>query len=1336
MKKSLVCAIFCLFVSASSWAQGVGYFHKETEPGGGDVKNPSIKVCSSGASMIKQPCDLPVTIYTDDTLTVPKANPFRGDANGNYEFHVAAGVYVVSVGVPFVPGYSYKINLVSAGAATPGSPVNSLQANINGGLAGTAGITTPDGGNSLVIKGVDPWADVRAFGAKGVGTTVFPTSTTTTCTAAACTTGAQTYNAGDGITIRGAGAANGMATPGAPTVTPALAITGTVPDAPSLSSVNSPTGASTYLYKVVARDKFGGLTLPSAATTITNGLAALGLNTLTVSSCSRSNQTVSCTTTGTQNLSVGALVHLAGGSNSQFTGYFNLATVNNGSNGFTINLTPMDTRLGAATSETGGTVSYYTANKITWTAVSGSPWQYYICAERPGDVAYSLIGTSAPTSSDYTITSFFDYGSTLLGNQTFPPYVTNSVCTAGSATKDPFTTTVATSDGAGTFTLSSAVTTNVTNATSVYDAAPNILAAVKSIGYTSPAFTGGSIYLPPVPIVGQTYGYPINSYLVIPANIKIIQAGPIIVNETIEIGSNTNWDGGWAVGSSAGTFAFGTWALTYCQYANPCIYSNQPGNGTYENLTLQSFGSNGGTLWLTDSAYQLSWRNVSFDTNQSASTDYIGKGLVNRSATSGGNIYHFDHVSFSGGPNNTSDSSWSPLLYFPIALTSGQAAGATVDAAFVDAHDIFFSHRGIEWDVDGGAYNCNFDWAYRQGGVNPFLTLGNYAGLPAGSCNINHLILDSELQPVIANLSSTNGTVNGVSIKLTQINSNSADLDGRRPPVISGWMPYAVNYDQILGSYTQGAGVATTDLNGTTASVVGATYDFFCPELVAPPSGVAAQDILYCDATAHRWKMLNNNGSADTVVGAATTDAFSNKSVTDKLPFTETTAPSGSAASDIFWADSTAHRPKFNANNAGAETVASTSVTPVNGDCVIWVGTIGKLGDSGSACGAGGAGGMDPNMDNMANPTAMNHSLIPAAMNVVAAGDATHGFTNIFLCTVANQCGSFNTANLTSNRSMNIPDAASTLIRDTPAVSHQFISACALATGACTQAQPTLADLGAGTAAAGLYNFAAGTMQIPQAAGFVALVNSTLGLDTTANAMHGWINSADAVLSGFASAPAGTKCVQSTGTKGLLTEASLACGTWSDASTNTGTNKTLSQEGTGNVITVVASPWMRAAGCNNSTAAPAFDLPVTQAPTPNCLTGTNVQKATLDYDDSVNEFSQFDMALPHTWTGAIDINLKWLVTATGGANAVKWTVQTACSADAATYDTAFNAAQTITTNVAANNIQTVSSQATVTVTGCAIDNVMNFKIGRDTTDTFTGTARLIGAQVILRHTGK
>lgn len=48
----------------------------------------------------------------------------------------------------------------------------------------------------------------------------------------------------------------------------------------------------------------------------------------------------------------------------------------------------------------------------------------------------------------------------------------------------------------------------------------------------------------------------------------------------------------------------------------------------------------------------------------------------------------------------------------------------------------------------------------------------------------------------------------------------------------------------------------------------------------AAPSGVAGSDILYADSTAHRLKMINNNGAADTVVGAATTDTLTNKTLT------------------------------------------------------------------------------------------------------------------------------------------------------------------------------------------------------------------------------------------------------------------------------------------------------------------------------------------------------------------------------------------------------------------------------------------------------------------------
>lgn len=51
----------------------------------------------------------------------------------------------------------------------------------------------------------------------------------------------------------------------------------------------------------------------------------------------------------------------------------------------------------------------------------------------------------------------------------------------------------------------------------------------------------------------------------------------------------------------------------------------------------------------------------------------------------------------------------------------------------------------------------------------------------------------------------------------------------------------------------------------------------------AAPSGVSSNDILYADSTAHRLKMNNNNAGVDTVVGAATTDTLTNKTLTSPV---------------------------------------------------------------------------------------------------------------------------------------------------------------------------------------------------------------------------------------------------------------------------------------------------------------------------------------------------------------------------------------------------------------------------------------------------------------------
>jgi hypothetical protein len=46
---------------------------------------------------------------------------------------------------------------------------------------------------------------------------------------------------------------------------------------------------------------------------------------------------------------------------------------------------------------------------------------------------------------------------------------------------------------------------------------------------------------------------------------------------------------------------------------------------------------------------------------------------------------------------------------------------------------------------------------------------------------------------------------------------------------------------------------------------------------VGAPGCVAGFDLIWADSTAHRLKQCNNGGTADTVVGAATTDTFTNK---------------------------------------------------------------------------------------------------------------------------------------------------------------------------------------------------------------------------------------------------------------------------------------------------------------------------------------------------------------------------------------------------------------------------------------------------------------------------
>ncbi len=124
----------------------------------------------------------------------------------------------------------------------------------------------------------------------------------------------------------------------------------------------------------------------------------------------------------------------------------------------------------------------------------------------------------------------------------------------------------------------------------------------------------------------------------------------------------------------------------------------------------------------------------------------------------------------------------------------------------------------------------------------------------------------------------------------------------------------------------------------------------------------------------------------------------------------------------------------------------------------------------------------------------------------------------------------------------------------------------------------------------------------------------------------------------------------------------------------------------------------------------------------------------MDFDDTAARTMQTAFNLPPGWTGNVDVEIDWLVSAGGGSNTVKFTVATACSASGATFDTAFNTANTITSGtVGANSAMNVTTQTAITMTGCAAGNLLHVKVGRDNTDTSTATVRVVNVAFTIRR---
>lgn len=190
--------------------------------------------------------------------------------------------------------------------------------------------------------------------------------------------------------------------------------------------------------------------------------------------------------------------------------------------------------------------------------------------------------------------------------------------------------------------------------------------------------------------------------------------------------------------------------------------------------------------------------------------------------------------------------------------------------------------------------------------------------------------------------------------------------------------------------------------------------------------------------------------------------------------------------------------------------------------------------------------------------------------------------------------------------------------------------------------------------------------------------------------------------------------------------------------TVTFTNKTYDTAGTGNTFTSTHKIWLPAAGCNNTTATSFWDQFTSTPSVPACVTGTNTQKAYLDFADTSGGFTaQTTIQLPDDFTGAIDADIQWLTTATSGN--VKWSLSVSCTNTDGTQtdDQAFETASTVTTAAAgvASRV-TTSSITSQTITNCGANDIMHIKLfrdGNDAADTISATARFYGLRLTLRR---
>jgi hypothetical protein len=738
--------------------------------------------------------------------------------------------------------------------------------------AGSNNCATPSGGGGLTspvtspnplafdvnlnFKGPNPYVDITRYGARADTYNAAPVIPGIT---ASCSSGSPnvTLSAksdfvnGDGVVIYNCGAAQSMSTPGAPTVTPSQAANGTGTGI----VVNAPAGSTSYAYVIVARDKNQGLTAASAQGTTTTG-NPLGAQSVSITSESRSNNTVSVVLASAASLSVGTQIFINQASDGSFSGWYNVNTVTDGTH-FTY-LAMSDSKNGASTSSTGGTLHWWNSNHITWSAVTGA-WQYYIYGRTSGSL--TLLGVSQTQGAVQNL-YFDDFGATMMGTPTLPYFVPTAP--PSTATNDSLVVTIATGAGTTSLVLNANAGNTVSGQTILLDSGSALVAAAN-------ASFEGMVYIPKA-----TGVFPINSFVTLPSSTAVTQAGTVQVQDTIDLNSSTQWTGkAYPVGTGFTAFS-NVGGPLLDGTANPLMYVPYPGGGIVDHLTVTTVPNGLGMVLDAVTGFTLS------DTQfTSGATDYMGMGFEALGTPTGTSFsLVFRNLALIPDSTPTTGSTATPFFFCEYC---GQT---TMDNINMNLRGVFY--RGSNLELHYGRI--------QQGIMPPF-------SLTAFDNYIGAYISDYEQDTSAQSNVELNGNPSSGSVILRNV--CCASQDGvSTPTAISGSSP-AVNIVNLgaaaYGTYDGAAGIGSGSVSSSgpiVASGLGTVGYQMIPPTAAPTAVVSSGGTVTVGTYYFAVTAVDALGNQTTL--SPTSSAYTTTTGNQTITITPPTLPSGSTGYNLY----------------------------------------------------------------------------------------------------------------------------------------------------------------------------------------------------------------------------------------------------------------------------------------------------------------------------------------------------------------------------------------------------------------------------------------------------